>query len=284
MRDGGMDVQVKLNSKKEILQAEYTRLTGIGRDILSEVRREIALPINTYQTKVPVFNQPIQNRRIGLEFEFISELPAEELVKKLQERFHSVTYEGYTHVVRKGWYKVVTDVTIQRQGKYQHTGELVTPPLDMTNSADMAGLKKILKDMRELGCRVNKSCGTHLHLEAIDFNAEQIIKYFKAWQAKEDDFDLKQPNSRKNSNNTYCQSLRNVNYESCQTLTEVCLAHSKARGHYNLHISGRYFKLNPFSFAKYGTLEVRHHSGTLNFQKIISYAKEQMDFMLASVQ
>lgn len=291
-RARGYVLRCKLNQKAEVLAAEYERITSVinnhavtGTDLSLDnlsIVSEADIPINSYQTKVPKFNQQLDGgvRHIGIEFEFITKHPLSEIAHALSTSGYNVEYVGYSNEVRPGWYKLVDDGSIEEKGQYNYSGELVTPPLDLNNKEDMKTLKEILKFMRDYcECRVNSSCGTHVHLEAKDFNASQIIKYFKAWQSNEETFDKGQPESRKLDNCSYCTTLRNHNFSRCSSLTDLC----KELGNGTLRIDGRYHKLNPYSFVKYGTLEVRHHSATMSFDKIIRYAKAQMKFMLNSI-
>ena len=189
----------------------------------------------------------LSSRTYGIEIECFHKTD-DDIRNKVRQALQNVgipcQYLGYTHTVTSSW-KIVTDSSI-RGG----IGLEVVSPI-LKGEEGLEQIRKVTKVLNELGCRVNRSTGLHVHHGAQGFSQEKIKKVFKLYRENEQLFDSLVAPSRRGDTNQYCMSLRN---------------------HLELPDT-RYTKVNYKSYAKYGTLEVRHHQGTLNAEKIINWIK-----------
>jgi hypothetical protein len=162
--------------------------------------------------------------------------------------------EGYNHMTKRHW-KIVTDGSLNGV----NTFELVSPILK--GQAGLAELKTVCRVLGECGAKVNKSCGTHIHFDAADFNMQTWKSLYINYARLENTIDAFMPISRRD--NQYCHSLKSIcNFETkinaCNSTTDI----------EQVFRSSRYFKINPMSYARHKTCEFRQHSGTVEFEKV----------------
>jgi hypothetical protein len=162
--------------------------------------------------------------------------------------------ESYNHDTKQH-FKVVSDSSIHGENAV----ECVTPVL--RNRAGFDNLEKVCNALNESGAKINRSTGLHVHagLQNIDFNTYKncFINYHYIEAA----IDKFMSNSRRENNNSYCRSLKNINIEriiNAQDKEEIA-------GIFN---NDRYHKLNPVSFSRHNTIEFRQHQGTTDYKKI----------------
>jgi hypothetical protein len=120
-----------------------------------------------------------------------------------------------------------------------------------------AGDEKIVQDFCQLlrgRAYVNKTCGTHVHFDFRHVGIEEANLYGKRLERCVPALRLLLPNARRNSE--YCKEDIN-NYANA----------AGGGGH------DRYAFINMFSYAKYKTIEIRGHSGTINADKILNWIK-----------
>lgn len=117
----------------------------------------------------------------------------------------------------------------------------------LTRLGDDSNLQKVCSILRELKARVNKSCGLHVHLDARKFkDNRQTCDILAARFSSALPFITKMlPASR--MNNTYCR--QSVSFRE------------------------RYSMINMTALDCHGTIEVRAHSGTTDYIKIINWAR-----------
>ena len=125
--------------------------------------------------------------------------------------------------------------------------------------------------------RVNRSCGLHIHFNSLDLNARQIASIGIVYKILEDTIYNMMPPSRKKAN--WCKrfpisytGLRDVAKYNCeQTLVDYYYSdYGASTEKYN---DSRYHGLNLHARYYHGTIEFRHHSGTLNKEKILNWIK-----------
>jgi hypothetical protein len=109
-------------------------------------------------------------------------------------------------------------------------------------------LNLICSKLNELGCRVNKTCGLHVHFDCRHLKYNQVITLAKRVALVVPALKQMLPSSRQN--NQFCE--QNINL---------------GRG------GGRYAFVNVKSYHKHSTLEIRGHSGTTDAIKIIQWIK-----------
>ena len=166
-------------------------------------------------------------------------------------------FEGYNHRVSNSW-KIVTDASVHGAGNAM---EVVSPPLHSNNGHEQVA--KVCATLQRLGAMVNRSCGLHVHVGANEISTASMRKLAAMYMENENVLDSWLPTSRRASNNTYCASVAtNTNVQRLQVATNATqIAQAINNG-------SRFVKLNFASFWKYGTIEFRHHSGTVDARKI----------------
>jgi len=190
-------------------------------------------------------------RTWGLEIEFKGNKSA--VIRELRNRGIEVADAGYTHRVMNTW-KLVSDSSCE--------WELVSPP--MAGEEGFTQLKKACAALNAAGATVDRTCGLHVHHIARDLPALAIRRFLKLYCRYEGIIDTLVAPSRRNNENIFCRSLRS------RLSSEAAYANLDSREAENLYAFNgtRYMKVNLESMARYGTVEIRHHQGTLDFQKM----------------
>jgi len=177
--------------------------------------------------------------------------------------------EHYNHSRRNYW-KVVTDNSLPNGGC-----EIVSPPL--RGEDGFAQLRKVCDVLTTLRCRVNRSCGFHVHVGASDWQIEHFKNLVKLYASAEDAIDSFMSPSRRASSNTFCGSLksrvRTEQLASASNVAEVASAIRQTSGAATVRDSTRYCKLNLKSFWQQGTVEFRQHQGTVEAIKAENWVR-----------
>ena len=197
------------------------------------------------------------NRKFGIEIEAYN-ITYTTLKNALTAAGINCQSEGYNHATR-GYWKIVSDASLQGN----NTFELVSPPLQ--GEAGIEELKTVCRVLKECNAKINKSCGTHIHFDAANFNLQTWKNLFKNYKRLENVIDNFMPNSRRANNNTYCKSLdsfRNFDQQIDSSTSIQNIAD---------FFGSRYYKLNPQSYSRHKTIEFRQHSGTIEFAKISNW-------------
>lgn len=196
--------------------------------------------------------------KIGVEIEFYG-VHYEKVLKHLQAKGISVSYEGYTHQVMAGW-KLVTDVSVTSIGTGVRKGlELVSPILYGDEGLDE--LEVVMNTLESIGAKVDKSCGLHVHHDVNDYTLKNFKSLYNMYWNYQNGIDSILPKSRRTVyENRYCKGLKTYRMNAVQRASSI------DRLVYVLET--RYIVLNPYSYIKYGTIEFRQHSGTVEFSKI----------------
>lgn len=213
------------------------------------------------------------DRQFGIEIEFFGgRSAAEEALRTAGLNARDI---GYSHNVVPFW-KLVPD------GSASGMCEAVSPILRGEPGLEEAGkaAKALSSDRR---FRVSRSCGLHVHFDVRDLSLSQIKMILKKYAKFEDALDLLMAPSRAANNNAYCRSIV---WQGWGTLSE-----DQRKAHLNHLFNridrctsmrdlsrldglvGRYRKVNLESFWRYGTLEFRHHGGTLDATKIVNWIR-----------
>ena len=200
------------------------------------------------------------DKEFGVEFEAYN-VDKTFLRNKLVAAGIQCEVEGYTHRTTPHW-KIVTDGSLSGN----QTFELVSPILK--GESGMNELVTVCSVLNRCGAKVNKSCGTHVHLNARDFSIEQWKRVYINYARLEKVIDGFMPESRRADTNRYCKGFKNVScFESkirqAQSLQTI----------ENLLLNSRYWKVNPQSYSRHKTCEFRQHAGTTDFVKISSWIR-----------
>jgi len=184
------------------------------------------------------------------------------IVNKLEALGVKIKWEGFSHSTAAHW-KLVTDASVGKEGFVGY--ELVSPILEDTKET-FEEIAKICNGLIEIGCIVDKCCGLHVHINASTITLTEAKIIYKRYQMHEAKIDSWMHASRRANEAQHCRTIvsQNIN-ESAKTIDSLT--------------SNRYYKLNLKSFVAYGTVEFRHHAGTLDSQKIIYWIMFIRGFM-----
>lgn len=144
-------------------------------------------------------------------------------------------------------------------------------------------LKKLCTSLIDNGFTVNRSCGLHIHLDTKDFKKFEGVKsLFLFYLHFEPVIYSFLPFSRRNNN--FCKPLSQFYQEN-----EIATANNLAtleriwyrendfiklgRRKLQKYDDSRYAGVNFHSMLANGHIEIRHHSGTLQYEKIIAWAR-----------
>lgn len=197
------------------------------------------------------------DRKFGVELEVSTSLGAAVVARIINEAGVQCRYAGYTHATSSNW-KVVTDASIVGPGC-----EVVSPIL--TGEDGLQEVARVCDILKAAGCVVNRSCGFHVHVDARDVEVAAIRKLTVNYIDFEGVVDSLLPPTRRGSANSYCRSITHVSKSAIAAANSV---QAVAR-----NFGGRFVKLNLESFWRHGTVEFRHHSGTVEAQKAVNWVK-----------
>lgn len=184
------------------------------------------------------------------------------IVNKLEALGIAIKWEGFSHNTTQHW-KLVTDASVSKMGYVGY--ELVSPILEDTKET-FEQIEKICQGLIEIGCVVDTCCGLHVHVDASTVTLAEAKIIYKRYQLHETKIDSWMHARRRTNLAQHCRSIvsQPIN-ESANNIDGLT--------------SNRYFKLNLKSFVAYGTIEFRHHAGTLDSQKIIYWIMFIRGFM-----
>ena len=137
--------------------------------------------------------------------------------------------------------------------------------------------RKICDFARDYGWRVDSSCGLHLHLDLSNESNENCYKVLRAYMYTYEFWTSFISNSRKA--NYYCAK---------QHYGEADLVYYEADMSFRDWVSTicageRYQWVNFNSYNRFKTVELRHHAGSLNAEKITNWVKAHTRFIDAVV-
>ena len=196
-----------------------------------------------------------EERTFGVEIEFQGN--REEVARLMNAKGVRAYVEGYNHSTKSYW-KLITDSSCGY--------ELVSPPLKGREGLEQ--LKKACEALKEARASVDRRCGLHVHHDINDYNAKQIANIFAIYIKLEKTIDTFVPNSRRANNNTYCKSLFQGTTQ--QAILDKLKAVNSIEDIRRIWYT-RYVKVNFQSYVKYGTIEFRQHSGTIEFDKMYNW-------------
>jgi hypothetical protein len=204
-------------------------------------------------------------RTFGVEVECYSPVDTYTVADKLNAAGINTHVEGYNHTTRAHW-KIVSDGSLnERPAGCAYPMELVSPPL--AGKAGLKAVKTALKVLETLGCKVNKTCGIHVHHDARDLDLASWKRLLTTYATFEAQIDTYQPASRRANNAYYCRSLTSRFYGS-PTETVDRINGARRRETLQTLWGTRYVKVNTQSYVKHGTLEFRQHAGSVNGEKV----------------
>ena len=158
-----------------------------------------------------------------------------------------------------------------------YRGFELTSPCNLTFKDLVGQMKAVLRIMAEHKCKVNISCGTHVHHVGTRFTAKRLQNLSNFAVANEKAIDgLVAESRRADAQSSWTKSNRDVLDVSSWCEQKRTTQFMESRGIQNtqdVRVSQsdhyRYRHLNLTSFGKHGTIEYRQHQGTLDFSKAV---------------
>ena len=149
--------------------------------------------------------------------------------------------------------------------------ELVTPKLTYP---ELPKLQECMRRLKQIGAKVNDSCGIHVHVDAANHNRQSLKNLISIMYSKEDIlFKALQVNESRASR--WCQKVREPMLEKIRKLPTNTTVDRLRRewyegsdGSYEHYNWTRYYALNLHSVFYRGTLEWRCFESTLHAGKV----------------
>lgn len=214
----------------------------------------------------PTFNQLVGKMTFGVEIECYNVIQTD-LCHVAGENGLVMQREGYNHRDNKRYFKLVSDGSIHGE----HPVECVTPVL----GGSASGFKKLqacCESLNQVGARVNTTTGLHVHVGYADMTDEHYVRVFKNYQMLESLIDSFMARSRRENNAYYAQSIKRFSFFEGMSKEQICRDFQNCR----------YYKVNPFSWARHHTIEFRQHQGSTDYEKISMWAKFCLKLVLWS--
>lgn len=238
------------------VQNVYTRMINEG--IINRISRAIAQPtqIPTNATMTP----RAFDKQFGVELECYN-VTRDTLRRKLTAA--GINCNEASRTARgTGYWKITNDGSIRGTNGF----ELVSPILQ--GEAGLSELMKVCNVLNQCGAKVNRSCGTHVHINARNFTLEQWKRLYINYSRLESVIDGWMANSRRRNMNTYCKGFTAItDFENkinqATNLNEIAMVMN----------NDRYWKVNPKSYSVHNTCEFRQHAGTTNYVKLAGWIR-----------
>ena len=177
---------------------------------------------------------------------------ARNLARLLTENGVDCQAEGYNHLTRPHW-KIVTDASIGYQNR-----EIVSSVLRGEDGLEET--RKVCGLLQQFGCGVDQQCGMHVHVGMRDRFHERIGVFkevLRTYHKYESILDQLMAPSRRAQRNAYCGSVRwNEIIERAANVEDLRNAYGDRA---KVNFAGAYWR--------HGTVEFRHHQGTVNGEK-----------------
>jgi len=187
---------------------------------------------------------------VGIEIEFVSKGDREVVAVALAKR------NLQSFVCLK------TDGSLRKDKEYQYTHELCIIAEEVVIHEVLRG---VIDALDEVGCAVNKTCGLHVHLDMR--NRDRKIAFYNLVKSQNILYSMN-PASRLTGEDSkgvvegtvYSKRVESTDFDESLTGTQG-------------RRDDRYVGVNPHSFSKHKTIEIRIHSGSTSFEKISNWVK-----------
>lgn len=152
----------------------------------------------------------------------------------------------------------------QQSENYADVGTEISSP-KLSGLKGIKEVKKIASALRLNGAFVNQSCGLHVHLDASDLSPKEILYIAEKYADLEKEIDSWLSKDRSGNNCSAAYSARDM-------ISEMIATHNDEKLLTRAEIvdlsPGRNYKVNLESLFRHGTIEFRHHHGTLSGESI----------------
>ena len=197
-----------------------------------------------FEPKVPKTKLP----HVGIEIEFICKSDKFELASLLAKN----GVADYVELKNDG------SLRAEEKEGYKHCHELCVLAPEV---AIHEVLKQVIKSLEEAGSKVNGRCGLHVHLDMRHRDKDKVFNNLILSQNI-----LYAMNPRSRLDGTKSDGKRDEAYSKRITHADFNTAMANLGG-------GKYWGINPLTYDRLRTLEVRLHSGSTNFTKISNWIK-----------
>ena len=208
------------------------------------------------------------DRKFGVEIEFVG-ITQRQAIAALVDAGIPLNHRlsgCYNHVDCETEWKVVDDGSIDGTG-----GELVSPILSGIAGLEM--VRNAADALSNAGATANRSCGLHVHVDARDLHARDLANVVHRYGKFESAIDSFMPRSRRVNNGTYCHSVTNLRgFSDPASFTNIETV-QRTFGH------ERFRKVNLCAYTAHGSVEIRHHSGTVQSSKILPWIQFCVNFV-----
>jgi len=214
-----------------------------------------------------------ETRTFGIEIECYVPATRSRVASAIRQAIHTTCRaERYNHH-DAGYWKVVTDATVNSHhagsGYRMYAGmEIVSRPL--CGKAGMSELQAVMAAIRSLGGIIDRRCGMHVHHAARDLTVDAWKRLFGTYLHFEEALDSIMPPSRRGPHGSYCSGLRGRDlwdYNSGSLHGDPYWAIASATSSQQLGGMFGRGKVNEAALSLHGTVELRHHGGSLSFEK-----------------
>ena len=224
-----------------------------------------------------------ETRTFGIEIECYVPATRPAVATAIRQALHSsCRSERYNHHDGPHW-KIVTDATVTSHHagsahRLYHGMEIVSPGGEgaLRGMAGLAQVQTVMAAIKSLGGIVNRWCGMHIHHYAQDLSLDAWKRLFATYLHFEEAIDSIMPPSRRGTHAHYCSGLRGrtmyvgsgmnetVEHDAYKAIAEA--PHATNLG----WMFGR-GKVNETALSLHGTVEFRHHGGSLSFEKAANW-------------
>lgn len=195
----------------------------------------------------------------GVEIECYNARPSA-LVSNATQRGLQMQHEGYNHRDNDRYYKLVSDCSISGNDPI----ECVSPILDGSNGG-FDSLKACCDTLNEVGAKVNKSTGLHVHVGG-QITERQYCNTFVNYFYLETIIDTFVSPSRRQGNR-YCKAMLGEINEARLNAADT---HGQIESVFHCD---RYYKINATAWSRHHTIKFRQHQGTTDYNKISNWAR-----------
>lgn len=185
------------------------------------------------------------------------------------------------------WWQIKYDVSVEKPG---YVGlEIVSPIITWSQRGQIETICRMLK---ENGCIVNETAGLHIHHGVKgDYQPKDFLRLINIYKSLESIIDGLVDETRRKHRNDYCYGMNPISPKESKEIMnwakETDLSHEEVKTFVFTYMDyvqrafdrktsfylshARYVKLNIASYVNHGTVEFRHHHGTLDYDEIIHW-------------
>jgi hypothetical protein len=160
-------------------------------------------------------------RNFGVELEVGNEYPRGFISNIIKNTTNmKVNISNYTQSVNNAHWVVKTDASCGRRVKSNgiNEGGYEIASFVASGIEDIEKISKVAHNLKRSGVRANNNCGYHIHINASDFNEEEMGQLISYWLLIEDVFFNMVPFRR--TVNRYCKKvkIKNNNYKNAMSV------------------------------------------------------------------